>query len=54
LVQNIKLAETFTGLGNENVRAPRLPLVGEERERIVAILDKALETRPELPDYLNL
>ncbi|PTN07432.1 dihydrodipicolinate synthase family protein [Mangrovibacterium marinum] len=54
LVQNIKLAETFTGLGNEIVREPRLPLVGDERARIVAILEKAMETRPELPDYLNL
>lgn len=54
LVQNIKLAETLTGLGNENVRAPRLPLVGVERERILNILNTALAVRPELPDYLNL
>ena len=31
LVQNIKLAMQETGLGNEWVRAPRLPLVGAER-----------------------
>jgi 1-pyrroline-4-hydroxy-2-carboxylate deaminase len=54
LVQNIKLAETLTGLGNEIVRAPRLPLIGAERERILSILNKALAVRPELPDYLNL
>lgn len=54
LVQNIKLAESMTGIGNEIVRAPRLPLVGEERERVLGILNKALEVRPELPDYLNL
>ena len=54
LVQNIKLAETLTGLGNEIVRAPRLPLIGAERERILGILNKALAVRPELPDYLNL
>jgi len=54
LVQNIKLAETMTGLGNEIVRAPRLPLIGVERERIVNILNKALASRPALPDYLNL
>ena len=54
LVQNIKLAETLTGLGNENVRAPRLPLVGAEREKILSILNKALAVRPDLPDYLNL
>ncbi|WP_343719831.1 dihydrodipicolinate synthase family protein, partial [Achromobacter dolens] len=33
LVQNIKLAETLAGVGNEHVRRPRLPLVGAERER---------------------
>lgn len=54
LVQNIKLAESLTGIGNETVRAPRLPLVGAERERVLSILNKALETRPELPEYLNL
>ncbi|WP_167605056.1 dihydrodipicolinate synthase family protein [Maribellus sediminis] len=54
LVQNIKLAESLTGIGNEIVRAPRLPLIGEERERVLSILNKALETRPELPEYLNL
>ena len=54
LVQNIKLAEAMTGLGNEIVREPRLPLVGEERERVLAILDAALANRPELSDYLNL
>ena len=54
LVQNIKLAESMTGLGNEHVRAPRLPLVGKERERVEGILKRALAVRPELPDYLNL
>lgn len=49
LVQYIKLAETQTGLGTENVRAPRLPLVGEERKRILAIIDNAIANRPELP-----
>lgn len=54
LVQNIKLAESLTGLGNEIVRLPRLPLAGEERERILDIVNKALAVRPALPDYLNL
>ncbi len=54
LVQNIKLAETVTGLGTENVRPPRLPLTGEERERVLKIINNALESRPELPDYKNL
>jgi dihydrodipicolinate synthase/N-acetylneuraminate lyase len=54
LVQNIKLAEVATKLGTENVRAPRLPLQGAERERVLAIIEKAMKTRPVLPDYKNL
>ncbi len=49
LVQNIKLAEAMAGVGNEHVRRPRLPLSGAERERVTAIIQKALDTRPELP-----
>ena len=51
LVQNIKLAEVATGLGTENVRAPRLPLQGEERKRVISIIDEAMACRPELPEY---
>lgn len=47
-VQYIKLAEAMTGLGTEQVRAPRLPLEGEERERIAGIIRAALESRPAL------
>lgn len=54
LVQNIKLAEVATGLGTEYVRAPRLPLQGAERERVLAIIAEGLRTRPILPDYINL
>jgi 4-hydroxy-tetrahydrodipicolinate synthase len=54
LVQNIKLAEVMTGLGTENVRAPRLPLVGKEREHVLDIINNAIATRPTLPDYLSL
>jgi 1-pyrroline-4-hydroxy-2-carboxylate deaminase len=54
LVQNIKLAETAAGLGTENVRLPRMPLNGKERERVQKIIDNAMKTRPELPDYLSL
>ena len=54
LVQNIKLAEVYTGLGTENVRAPRLPLAGSERERVIKIIEESLDKRPQLPDYLNL
>jgi 4-hydroxy-tetrahydrodipicolinate synthase len=54
LVQYIKLAETQAGLGSEYVRAPRLTLIGEERERILSIINTALANRPELPDYLSI
>jgi 4-hydroxy-tetrahydrodipicolinate synthase len=46
LVQYIKLAMAETGLGSEMVRAPRLPLVGAERETVLAIIRKAIQTRP--------
>jgi dihydrodipicolinate synthase/N-acetylneuraminate lyase len=48
LVQNIKLVEALVGVGTETVRPPRLPLVGAEREAIVAMVKRALETRPTL------
>ena len=54
LVQNIKLAETATKLGTEHVRAPRLPLQGAERERVLAIIAEGLRTRPVLPDYKSI
>ena len=49
LVQNIKLAEVATGIGTENVRPPRLPLVGDERANVQKIIDDALAKRPEMP-----
>jgi len=48
LVQNLKLVEALVGVGNEFVRRPRQPLVGAERERVTAIVKRALETRPDL------
>ena len=54
LVQNIKLAEVHTGLGSEYVRAPRLPLIGEERERVLKIIKTGITNRPQLPEYKNL
>ncbi|MDO6807723.1 dihydrodipicolinate synthase family protein [Zobellia galactanivorans] len=54
LVQNIKLAEVATGIGTENVRKPRLPLQGAERERVLKVILEGLKTRPQLPDYKNL
>lgn len=54
LVQNIKLAEVYTGIGTENVRAPRLPLIGEERKQVIRVIEDSLKNRPILPDYKNL
>jgi 4-hydroxy-tetrahydrodipicolinate synthase len=54
LVQNIKLAEVYTGIGTETVRAPRLPLFGEERKNVIEIIENGLKTRPILPDYKDL
>lgn len=51
LVQNIKLAEVATGLGSERVRAPRLPLVGAERDHVLSVIEQGLKNRPQLPDY---
>ena len=54
LVQNIKLAEVYTGIGTENVRPPRLPLHGDERKQVINIIEDSLKNRPTLPDYKNL
>ncbi|MBX2916650.1 MAG: dihydrodipicolinate synthase family protein [Cyclobacteriaceae bacterium] len=48
LVQYIKLAEQEVGLGSEIVRAPRLTLIGEERERILKIIREGIKNRPNL------
>ena len=48
LVQYIKLAEQLEGIGTEVVRAPRLTLIGEERKKIIGIIQKAQKTRPVL------
>lgn len=52
LVQYIKLAETQAGIGSEYVRPPRLTLVGEERERILSIINKGIATRPNLKNFV--
>jgi 4-hydroxy-tetrahydrodipicolinate synthase len=46
LVQYIKLAEAEVGLGTENVRAPRLPLIGAERTEVLGVIRKAIDNRP--------
>jgi 4-hydroxy-tetrahydrodipicolinate synthase len=48
-VQYIKLAVQECGLGVEWIRAPRLPLAGEERKRILKIIHEGIENRPKLP-----
>jgi dihydrodipicolinate synthase/N-acetylneuraminate lyase len=54
LVQNIKLAEVATEIGTENVRAPRLPLHGDERQKVLKIIEEGMKSRPTLPDYKAL
>jgi 4-hydroxy-tetrahydrodipicolinate synthase len=54
LVQNIKMAEVATGIGTENVRAPRLPLIGEERARVSKIIKVGMAKRPKLPSYKEM
>jgi len=54
LVQYIKLAASATGIGSEYVRAPRQIPSGKERDGILKIINDAIQSRPELPDYLNL
>jgi 4-hydroxy-tetrahydrodipicolinate synthase len=46
LVQYITLAMAETERGTETVRAPKLPLEGEERRQILALLRTALASRP--------
>jgi len=54
LVQNIKLAEVATGIGTENVRAPRLPLIDEERTHVLSVINEGLKSRPTLPNYKTI
>jgi 4-hydroxy-tetrahydrodipicolinate synthase len=54
LVQYIKLAATEAGIGSEYVRAPRLTLIGEERDRVLEIIRNGISKRPSLPEYKSL
>lgn len=47
LVQNLKLIDVLVGVGTEHMRRPRLPLVGDEREFVTRVVQKALASRPE-------
>ena len=42
----IKLAEQIMGRGTERVRPPRLPLAGERRAAVIAMVERARDTRP--------
>src|SRR3954469_24281707 len=48
-IQYIKLAIQECGLGNETVRAPRLPLVGAEREAVLKVIREGIRNRPKIP-----
>ncbi|MEW9570327.1 dihydrodipicolinate synthase family protein [Rhodanobacter sp. Si-c] len=47
-VQLIKLVQAQVGMGSEQVRAPRLPVAGAEREAALRVIGHALAHRPEL------
>lgn len=49
-VQNIKLAEAIVRGTSPVVRAPRMQLIGEERDRVTRIVEAALANRPTLPE----
>jgi dihydrodipicolinate synthase/N-acetylneuraminate lyase len=53
LVQYIKLAMAECSQGSEMVRAPRLPLEGRERETVLAIIRRAIATRPRRDQLKN-
>jgi 4-hydroxy-tetrahydrodipicolinate synthase len=46
LVQAIKLAEQIMGRGSERVRMPRMPLSGQRRKEVIAMVEKAASLRP--------
>jgi len=48
LVQNLKLVEALALNTTEYVRAPRMPLEGEQRAKVEKIVREALATRPTL------
>jgi dihydrodipicolinate synthase/N-acetylneuraminate lyase len=47
-VQLIKFVQQRVGMGSDRVRPPRLPLHGEELREAMAVIDRALATRPQL------
>ncbi|RLV57855.1 dihydrodipicolinate synthase family protein [Parashewanella curva] len=51
LVQCIKYAEQLVGRGSENVRLPRLKLIGKERAYVEKVVSEAIENRLDLNKY---
>lgn len=51
LVQCIKFAEQLAGRGVEHVRSPRLPLPQDEKQRIEAMFDTAMQNRIDLSKF---
>jgi len=51
LVQCIKFCEQLAGRGSEVTRAPRMPLVGEERARVEKLFNRAMATRIDLSKF---
>lgn len=50
LVQAIKYCEKILGRGTDLTRPPRLPLDAAEKAELDAIMEKAIATRPALPE----
>lgn len=50
-VHNIKLAEAIAGTGTEWIREPRLPLQGDERQKVIDIVESGIKNRPILPKF---
>lgn len=48
LVQSIKLAEHVMGRGSERVLPPRQVLIGDRRAEVIAMVEKAASSRPDL------
>lgn len=46
LVQSIKLAEQIMGRGSERVRMPRMTLTGDRRAQVIAMVERAANSRP--------
>ncbi|MCH4296287.1 4-hydroxy-tetrahydrodipicolinate synthase [Shewanella sp. 3B26] len=51
LVQCIKFAEQIAGRGSENVRMPRMTLIGDERAYVEKVVGEAMAKRLDLTKY---